>query len=264
MENGSRGKVWWGLPEYFVLFPCAWPCANVHCELQWNNQAFCFRRQRALHCSWYKIYSYEILNTIKAPCLEGVSQSELIKFEVDYSAYKDCIEDVNYGKPPSQRLKPSSICQCMKPRTIHSLWILGRIDGASSAKEVTDDSIKSWFKYCISLAIFDLSDRVEEDLFTIKFKPMPPDLSGAPENLMLEEIYVLDEFNASSIIAKYGQCEELFRKLEPPELRQIVTDKMRLWKNEHKWYLKYFTNTISTLAAQMHIVQCATHKVKPK
>lgn len=88
--------------------------------------------------------SYGIVNTIEAPKLAGASQPELIKIEVDYSAYVECVEDVNSGKKSSPRIKPASILQCMKPRLLRSLCMLGRIDGASSSDDATDESFKVW------------------------------------------------------------------------------------------------------------------------
>ncbi|KAI0565234.1 hypothetical protein FGB62_20g20 [Gracilaria domingensis] len=212
--------------------------------------------------------SYGLVNTIQAPTLEGATQPELLKFEVEFAAHCERVQDVNSGRLASQRIKAATIRQCMKPRLLQSLCILGRIENASSVEQATDDAVQAWFDSRLASTICDLSDRVKEALSTVKFKSSPRHPSGATENLVFDTIAALDEYNASSIINDGDQCKELIvklaRKLEPPELKQIVMDQIRLWKKEQKGDLKFFTNTISTLAAQVHIVQCASQKLKRK
>lgn len=140
------------------------------------------------------------MNAIQAPSIAGASQLELIKFEVNYAAYTERIEDVNSNKPLSQRIKAASVRRCMKPRLFHSLCILDQINGAYTAEDATDESVKAWFDPCLAALVCDLSDRTEEALATVKFRPMPRDPSSAAENLVLKSISALDEYKASSII----------------------------------------------------------------
>lgn len=141
----------------------------------------------------------------------------------------------------------------MEPRVLHSLFILGQIEGAATSEQATDEAVKAWFDARLSCTISNLSDRVEEALSSVKYKHMQRDPSRAGKNLILETIPALYDYNASSIIADVVQCRELIanlvRKLEPAEPRQIVTDEMCLWEKEQKEDLKFLTNTISTIAA---------------
>lgn len=75
---------------------------------------------------------------------------------------------------------------------------------------------------------------MEEALSTVKYTEMPRELAEAAANLVLETIAALDEDNDSSNITESKQCKEIIMKLvikiEAPEMKQILTNQMRLWK----------------------------------
>ena len=86
-----------------------------------------------------------LINTIQAPELVETTQPTLIAFETTYSVYKDRVSRLNSTRSGDQQIPYASIRQCIKPEILHSMCILGYIDGASNAEEATDEAVKTWF-----------------------------------------------------------------------------------------------------------------------
>lgn len=87
--------------------------------------------------------SYGIVNTIQAPKLSNATQPDLIQFEVNFPAYTEGVEEINADRAPSQQIKPASIGQCMKPKLLRSLCMLGRIENAETSEDATDEAVRN-------------------------------------------------------------------------------------------------------------------------
>lgn len=85
-------------------------------------------------------------NTITTPQLKVVTQSHLIAFEIEYEAYVERVSNVNQSHPQTQQIKSAFIRQCIQPKLLLSLCIIGRIEGATCAEEATDEKVKTWFE----------------------------------------------------------------------------------------------------------------------
>lgn len=109
---------------------------------------------------------------MEALALEIASQSGLIKVEVENAAYKEQIEDVNSGRPQSQRVKAASIFQCLKPRLLHNHCLVGRIKNARATEQAKYEAIKSQFDTRLASNIANLSDLVGEVLAKVKHNHM--------------------------------------------------------------------------------------------
>jgi len=74
-----------------------------------DNKALCLSlkgNRQGVVVSWFStvllfyskvsvMSSYGVVATVVAPTLKGVRQSDLIKFEIEYDAYKERVADVN-------------------------------------------------------------------------------------------------------------------------------------------------------------------------
>lgn len=152
---------------------------------------------------------FGIVNTIQAPILENTSQPALIEFETKYSAYKDRVQQINDHRSVTQRIKEASIRQCIKPKILHSLCILGFIEGATTAEQATDASVLKWFDECLKSNEKDLNSRVDTALKKVKFEFDNEDPAGSATHFVVEVVAALDEQNASSIVTDTEQCKQL-------------------------------------------------------
>lgn len=182
--------------------------------------------------------NYGIVNTIEPPMLSGTSQAQLIEFEIRYSAYSERITFINNGRPTNQKVKPATIRQCMKPKLLHSLCILGRIPDTSKSEEATDASVSEWFNSRLNSNSKSLSDRVQDSIQSVQYKLDNEEPENTSEPYVLNVITALDERNASEVISDSDQCKEftkkLIFKLQPPELHQRMLDSIQMWTSSQK------------------------------
>ena len=172
------------------------------------------------------MYSYGVVSTVTAPVLNQVTQSHLIEFETEYEAYKENVADVNRNRDASRHISPASVRQCMEPALLHSLCILGQIEGAEELRDATDDAVKKWFEERLATEPEDLTERVRSALDAIKYTVDNKDPSGAALTFIVEVVKSLDKNNASEVLKDKETCKSLInklvRKLEPAELRERI------------------------------------------
>lgn len=117
------------------------------------------------------------------------------------------VNNVNKSPPHSQHLKSASICQCIQSKLLHSLFILGRIERATSADESTGDKVNNLFDGSRQRQTKYISGRVSDPIDSGTYKIQPKDLAGGPESFVLHIMSALDERNASKKIQRQGTIE---------------------------------------------------------
>ena len=129
------------VPVYFCLAPSRSTTAITSAARYLTNYCPILRQQRALRnrrsdsdISKYKMSNFEVINTIQSPLLSDTTQPAIIEFETNYAAYKDRVNRLNLSRPASQRIPPATIRQCVKLEILHSMCILGYIEGANKGE----------------------------------------------------------------------------------------------------------------------------------
>lgn len=212
--------------------------------------------------------TYGVVSTINPPMLSSIKQPSLIKFEVDYVAYKDKVADVNRTRNEEEQLIPASIRQCVKPELLQSLCIIGEIIGATTVEEATDENVKEWFDARLTAAPKDISERVRSAIDSVTYKQCKQDPSGAAMEFVLNIITALDKNNASEVVQESEKSKSLINrlihKLEPAELVVRLNDERAYWSSSDKSNLQFFMKRISALAVEVHNGEMARAKVKKK
>ena len=202
-----------------------------------------------------------LINTIQAPELAETTQPSLIEFETKYTAYKDRVGLLNSTRSEGQRLPHASIRQCIKPEILHSMCILGYIEGASSAEEATDESVQLWFENQMRETGKDLIDRVDQAIAGVKFRFVEGDPKGSAQFFIISIVAQLDKMNASSVVKEPEQCKELIlklmKKVNPPAVRQLLFKAKTLWIKTERSDLKFFADQLSEYSAQVQRVSTA-------
>ena len=199
--------------------------------------------------------NFGVVAYIKPPSLTGVTQPDLIKFETEYTAYKDKVNNMNNGRDEANKLPIATIKDCMDGPTLHALCIMGKISGATSLEQATAEKVEQWFVTAHTVAPRDLSERIQSALSAVKYKPCKEDPAGAALTFCLDAIKALDKNNASEIMDDPDQgkylINKLREKLEPDLLRERVRMKMDTWKKEDKGKIKVFQECVSVLAVEV-------------
>lgn len=65
--------------------------------------------------------NFGVVAYIRPPSLHGVTQPDLIKFETEYSAYKEKVANVNEGRDDDAKIPIATIRDCMDGPTLHAL-----------------------------------------------------------------------------------------------------------------------------------------------
>ena len=208
-----------------------------------------------------------VVNTIDPPKLSDVKQSAIIKFEVEYVAYKERVENVNRTRPTNGRISAASVRQCIDPFLLNSLCILGEIENASNLEEATDAAVRNWFDARLSSAPVDMTERIRSALESVVYKTDRKDPAGGVLSFIINVVSALDKNNASEIIQDKETCKSLIQKLvtklEPAELRERVKDAKDCWTVEQKSNLNFFKERVSSLAVDVNqgeIVRARLHR----
>ena len=86
--------------------------------------------------------THGVVAFIKAPLLKLVDQPALIKFNIEYSAYKVKVGNVNAEREEDKRISLATIKDCIEPSVLNALCILGEIQGAKSGEEASADNVQ--------------------------------------------------------------------------------------------------------------------------
>eukprot|EP00737_Agarophyton_chilense_P002771 gb/GEZJ01003187.1/.p1 GENE.gb/GEZJ01003187.1/~~gb/GEZJ01003187.1/.p1 ORF type:complete len:139 (-),score=6.57 gb/GEZJ01003187.1/:317-733(-) len=132
--------------------------------------------------------TYGLVNTIQPSMLTKTTQPDLVKIELNYSAYVERVNDVNAGKPTTQNIKAAAMKQCIKPKLLRSLCILGRIEGTCKSEGASDQAVTSWFASRLSHSERDLHERVEAAVSLVQYTLTPTDPAGSAEQFVLDVI----------------------------------------------------------------------------
>lgn len=211
--------------------------------------------------------NFGIIQTINAPVLSSPAQPDLIRFEVEYAAYIQRINDANSTKSASNKIRAASIRQCMAPSLLQSLCMIGRVENADRPEDATDENVKKWFEGKLESKPIDLNERVEVSVSSVQFKQCKTDPSGAVERFISDLITALDRNNASSILSDEEQCKCFLKlvveKLEPAELRQRIKNMRSMWTAAERSSLRHFTDKSSFIAEQVHAGEVAQMQLEP-
>lgn len=200
--------------------------------------------------------SYGVVSKITAPVLKSSKQQSLIEFETEYQAYKSKIADVNRTCSTSTRMAVATIKQCLDPTFLHSLCMMGRIEGATTAEEATDQGVQKWFDELLAKNPKDISERIRSAINSVKFSASNKDPQGAVSDYILSIVAALDQHNAYSILKEPKACENLINqlipKLSPPELRMRIKNERAYWSSSERSSISHFDDRASALAVDTH------------
>ena len=157
--------------------------------------------------------NFGFVSTLSAPILSSCKQSSIIKFETENSAYKDKVANINRGRTGHSRIQPATFKQCLLPSFLNSLCLIGKIEGADSPEQATDEAVTSWFQKCLGSNPKDISERVRSALAVVEFTKCNDDPQGNVADFVLNIISTLDRNNVSSIIKEPKACENLIEQL---------------------------------------------------
>lgn len=179
-----------------------------------------------------------VVATVSAPLLKGVTQAELIKFDLEYDAYKDKVADINRSRDSARRITPATMKHCIDPVLLQSLCLLGQIENAENASQATDAKVKHWFDARLQIAPEDLTERVRSALDYVQYKQERRDPSGAALRFVVDVVSALDQNNASEVLDDKDVCKSLIgklvNKLEPPELRERIRAARECWTADQR------------------------------
>lgn len=212
--------------------------------------------------------SFGVLNTIRAPQLTSITQPNLIRFEVEYAAYKEQVTDINRTRSASNQILPAPIRQYLKPELLHSLCILGVIEDASTMEEASDGNVQKWFDSRLSESTRDAAERVRTAVDSVPFRQCREDPGGAVMEYVVNVITALDKANASDAVSDGEKTKNIIHKmiakLQPPELRVRMSDEKAYWSSAEKSSVQHFMQRASTLAVDVNNGEIARAKLTKK
>lgn len=198
-----------------------------------------------LFVSYLAMSTYGIVSALVAPTLKDVTQPDLIEFEIEYTAYKEKVADINRSRDTTRRISPASIRQCLDPVLLQGLCLLGQIEGADSASQATDAKVRAWFDARLATAPEDMTERVRSALGSVNYEINKQDPGGAVLSFIGKVVSALDKNNASEVIQDKDTCKsliwKLMNKLEPPELKERIRDARDCWTGDQKSSLSFFS-----------------------
>ena len=199
--------------------------------------------------------SFCAISALAAPVLEDVTQPDLIKFEVDYSSYKEKVADLNGTRDTSRQIIATTIRQCLDPLLLQSLCLLGQIESATNATEATDEKVKSCFDARLVSAPAYLTERARCALEFVKYQVNKQYPSGEALRFIVKIVTALDRNNASEAIDDKDTAKSLIwnlvQKLEPPELRERIPAARDCWTGEQKSSLSFFQSRAGAVALEV-------------
>ena len=199
--------------------------------------------------------NFGVVAYIKPPTLHGVTQPDLIKFETEYTAYKEKLQNVNNGREDGNKLPTATIRDCIDGPTLQALCIMGKISGAQTMEQATPEKVEDWFTAAHTAAPRDLSERIHSALSAVKYKDCQADPAGAALTFCLDAIKALDKNNASEIMQDQHKAAYLINKLEeklqPDLLRERVKMRRSTWTKADKGDILKFQECISALAVDV-------------
>lgn len=87
-----------------------------------------------------KLSTYGPVNTMHDQHLAKTAHPKLLRFDTNYLAYVEGVEDISAVRPANQIIKAASI---LNPKFLHSLCILNLMKGASKGEEATEEPMKN-------------------------------------------------------------------------------------------------------------------------
>lgn len=127
------------------------------------------------------------------PADVGLTKPELVEFKIKYASYVESFNNDNH-RPPSQKGQAASIYECIQPKLLHSLCILG-VDGANSAEKEAFQTVEVWFNRRLQHQSKELSAHVTDAVESVDYNMPTKDSEGAPETVVLQILSALDKRN---------------------------------------------------------------------
>lgn len=154
-----------------------------------------------------------IVSTLNTSYVGDTAQPSLIKFEGEYTGYLERVEDGNRSRASANRMKLASIRLFICPKLLQSLCNLGKINGAETVKEVSDDNVKEWFQCRSNMAPENMAERIRSAIDNVKYVALSDDPGKAAMRFVLSVTELLDSNNASDIKKNKSKYKIVINKL---------------------------------------------------
>ena len=210
--------------------------------------------------------NYGVVALVTPPTLKLVDQQALIKFETEYAAYKNRVDDGN--KDLTEKIHASTIKDCMDPATLHALYVMGEISKAEKVEDAKSEAVQRWFETASSLAPKDLSQCIDSAIQSVVYEENKEDPAGGVTNFIVKVITVLDQNNASEDLKDQDLArtfiDRLIKKLRDPVLQERTKVRRRGWTKAQLSDIKFFKNETTGLAVDLALTETARERVKPR
>jgi hypothetical protein len=175
---------------------------------------------------------------------------------VQYSSYFHRLAELNNSRADNEKMFPTGTHHCFEPRVPEALIGMGVFDEffenewvdettLNSVDELTHEIPELWLDYMAESLEADIPSRVEEALSTICFEYNRMDARGSTLSFFTEIYTKLAEAGCTSAIESSGKwlATKIIPKLEPSNVRQVITKAWRYWstvdQNDFKTFRKY-------------------------
>lgn len=212
--------------------------------------------------------THGVVAFIKAPLLKSVDQPALIQFNVEYSAYKAKVANVNAEREGDKEIPFATIKDCIEPSVLNALCILGEVEGAKSAENASAESVQKWFEQASKTHPKERSERVDAAFRSLIHKPNKKDPAGGISNFIIEAITALDRNKCAEILDDPDLAKSflnrLVEKIQPDVLRERIRMLRRGWNKSQLASISLFKKEVSNLAIDISLTELAQSRVKPK
>jgi hypothetical protein len=160
---------------------------------------------------------------------------------------------LNNSRADNDKLIPTGIHYCFEPRVLEALIGMGVFDEfveneggnettLNSVDELTHEIAELWIDYMAESLEADILSRVEEALSTICFEYNRMDPRGSTLSFFTEIYTKLAEAGCTSAIESSGKelAKQIIPKLEPSNVRQVITKEWRYWSTDDQNDFKKF------------------------
>ena len=196
-----------------------------------------------------------VVSEIKRPELTSCRRSAVGSFREAYEEHKRRIGDVNRNRAARDQLRVASIRECIKPDLLESMCVMGKIPGATTSEQLTNEMVINWYNSLLEIDPAEANSRLNEVMKTIVHKPDPTDPAGAVVDYVSEVVTKVRQLGMSGIFSDERQSRQLITKmahgLKPIQLKDRIMKERVMWRKDDDGKIAYFSQRAEHLAKEV-------------
>lgn len=196
-----------------------------------------------------------LISQIQRPELSKPGRDNVVKFKEEYEEYGRLITSFNSDRSESDKIRKSSIRECMKVDLLENLIMTDAFNNITDIANLTDADILTWYNAVVAKEPINLGDRVLEMVKKHQHKPNSSDPEASVQQYVFSVMTDLRALGGAQFMKDSSQAQNEIQRLasglNPKPVIDLLFRDKTMWKEGDHSSISHFMKRAGEISVQV-------------